>query len=102
MLAHLADQFADRAVRIVCAAATEEERGILFPECVKPSIGTGGLHYWSCGRLLAADSCQKACNLLRRIGHFCDVREIDPGEKPEKIERRIDPRLWQDHRHDCK
>ena len=42
MLADLAHQLADGALRIVGAAAAEEERRVLFPECVEPSVGADG------------------------------------------------------------
>ena len=50
--------------------------------------------------LPALDGRQKVLKLVRRIGHLCDMREVDPGEDPEKIERRIGRRFGQDHRHD--
>jgi hypothetical protein len=55
MLAHLADQFANGTVRIVCAAAPEEERGILFPECVEATVGADGLTRSLSRRPLAMD-----------------------------------------------
>jgi hypothetical protein len=46
------------------------------------------------------DSRQKVLEHVRCIGYFCNMREVDPGEDPEKIEGRIARCLGQDHWHD--
>src|SRR5262249_44724318 len=99
MLAHLADQLPDGAVRIICAAAAEEERCILLAEGLEPPVRADGLPHYICRRGRAVDGRQKACNLVGRVGHSRDEGEIDPGEKLEKTYRRI-ACLGQDYRYE--
>src|SRR5262245_54342301 len=102
MLANLANQLPDGTLRIACTAAAEEERGVLFPESIETSVGADGL---SCGlrrSLPAVDCLQKVLEHVRRIGHSCDMREVDPGQDAEEIEGWIARGLGQDYWHDGK
>src|SRR5262249_4776865 len=100
VLMDLAHQFADGAVWIVCAAAPEEECGVLLPKCIEPSVGANGLSHCLRCNLPPMDRRQKVLKHIWRIGHPGDVREVDPGESAEKVERRVSGRLGQDHRYD--
>ena len=99
MVADLPHQLANRARRIVRRPAAEEKRRVLFAECIKPTVRAD---VQSCG-FGAHQAClngrQKALELVRRIQNLRDMREIDPGDDPEKIERRI-ARVRQQHRYD--
>src|SRR5262245_65368437 len=86
---------------MICAAAAEEEHGVLFPERVEAPVRTDSPSCCLRRTLPAMDSPQKMLEHVRRIGDFCDTREVDPGEHPRKIEGRIVALcLGQDHRHD--
>src|SRR6266571_5228480 len=102
MLAYLANQLADRALRLVRAAATDEERGIFLAKRVKPAVGANGGARNVARGLPAADGGCEAANFFRRIGHLVDMGEVDPGEELQEIERKVGRRSGQDHRHDRK
>ena len=84
MLADFAQELADRALRLARAAAAEEEGGVLLPEGVEPAVGADGFARNIPGRRRAADGGQEAVKLVRRIGYFCDLGEVDPGEDLRK------------------
>src|SRR5262245_7950647 len=100
MLTDLADQLPDGALWVVSAAAPEEECGVLFPECIKTPVGAVSSSGGPGRSLPAVDSRQKLLEHVRRIPHFCDMREVDPGQDAEEIEGRIARGLRQDHWHD--
>src|SRR6516164_5561462 len=86
---HLADKFANGSVRIVWAAAAEEERRVLFPECVEATVGADGLahHFGQCPA--ATNGPYKLLEDVGRVGHSAGMGEVDPGQNAEKIERGI-------------
>src|SRR5262245_23887204 len=99
MLADLSHQIADRAVRVVGAAAAEDEGGVFFAECIQAPVGPKWLSDPHRPRLLALDYRQELIEFGRRISHLVDVGEVYPGQELHKVERMIDRRGGQDHRN---